>query len=885
MLPLVQCIAELAAIPPAGSRVRSSLTLPFAQAPSVELPADLPAWFTAILQTQGITSLAAYQWQALQHWLLGQHVCVSVPTGGGGGVVRLLALYHLLASAQPGHTLLLFAHKERELAQLAALMAWNAQASAEHRLTAAIYDGDTPSTERRVIKQSPPRLLLTTPEMLHAGILAYHAGWRAFFQGLRAVVLADVHCCSGALGAHVAHLMQRLQRLSQHYGAKPQYLLTSAPVANLQDVAQSLTGQPCTLVTGDAVNSYQHSRLLLEVHGPTELVVQDLVGRLSAADAPPLILPGQSASFPHAAPTAPQPVRSVIFLGVPRSLTLMHEYLSLLSTTQAHSLGILVLRGETPLERYLLRYPAVYEALWLQDLGIYPKNFLVTQRHQQCATAELAPAAARPTGKPEMPPQQPHRGLQLRNYEPFVALVAQHNGQLLTTVSPAQAFRYCFEGAIYSHGGHTFHVERRFLERRRILMRPIQATYLTRGIVQSSITEQQVETAVTKDTFRIANGALTYTETLQAYERIDARTGIRISVHALSEQRRKIHTQGVWIDVPAFTADHTAAYTAVHTLVHATLTSLPLFLADDAMSIRGALRRVAAGGAGLQAIFVDAHAGGNGTSAFLYRAHERLLRAGLQILLNCDCQYGCPRCIATQPCCDACVHNASVDRQAGVALLQRLLGEVVPALEQVRLPGTPPAGYSLTPHRFAPRHLYLRLTTQHSADEVGGWQHKHLLGLGVAVTYDTRDQQYRVYTAETVADLLSSLSTADLVIGFNLRDFDYQVLQPYTTAPLATLPTLALLDEVQHRLGFRLSLSHLIHETLGIDRPDDSLRTLAWFRQGDRDRIAEHCRRDIELLRTLVRHGATTGSVFYRDLAGARSAIPVQWPALEASAS
>ena len=61
-----------------------------------------------------------------------------------------------------------------------------------------MYDGDTPGTERRAIKQALPRLVLTTPEMLHMGILAYHGGWRAFFQELRYVVLADVQLAVGA---------------------------------------------------------------------------------------------------------------------------------------------------------------------------------------------------------------------------------------------------------------------------------------------------------------------------------------------------------------------------------------------------------------------------------------------------------------------------------------------------------------------------------------------------------------------------------------------------------------------------------------------------------------------------------------------------------------
>jgi len=271
----------------------------------------------------------------------------------------------------------------------------------------------------------------------------------------------------------------------------------------------------------------------------------------------------------------------------------------------------------------------------------------------------------------------------------------------------------------------------------------------------------------------------------------------------------------------------------------------------------------------VEAVFSDAQAGGNGTCALLYQAHERLLRVALQILLNCDCTHGCSRCVAMQQC-DTCESEGSLQRQAGIHILQRLVAEAVPTFASVAEDAAPQ-------HIQTARYVYLVLSTQKSAEDVGGWQHKHLLGLGVAVTYDTQEGRYNVYTAETVAALLASLREADLVIGFNTRDFDYQVLQPYTDVPLATLPTLAVLDEVQRTLGFRLSLRHLVKETLGIERPDDSLRTLQWYQEGERERIVQQCRRDLELLRELVRYGTGTGTVFYRDQAGVRTAVPVHW--------
>ena len=92
---------------------------------------------------------------------------------------------------------------------------------------------------------------------------------------------------------------------------------------------------------------------------------------------------------------------------------------------------------------------------------------------------------------------------------------------------------------------------------------------------------------------------------------------------------------------------------------------------------------------------------------------------------------------------------------------------------------------------------------------------------------------------------------------------------------------MVVLDAVQHSLGFRLSFRHLVQETLGIERPDDSLRTLQWYQEGDRERIVQQGCRDLELLRALVRYGASTGTVLYRDAAGVRTTIPVHWQRLQ----
>src|SRR5262249_46048091 len=98
-----------------------------------------------------------------------------------------------------------------------------------------IYDGDTPDHHRRKIKQDPPDVLITNPDMLHAGILAYHADWAPFLSRLRYIVLDELHVYRGVFGAHVHHILRRLRRLAALYGASPSIVAASATIGRADE--------------------------------------------------------------------------------------------------------------------------------------------------------------------------------------------------------------------------------------------------------------------------------------------------------------------------------------------------------------------------------------------------------------------------------------------------------------------------------------------------------------------------------------------------------------------------------------------------------------------------------------------------------------------------
>ncbi|MFQ6014863.1 MAG: ribonuclease H-like domain-containing protein [Anaerolineae bacterium] len=173
--------------------------------------------------------------------------------------------------------------------------------------------------------------------------------------------------------------------------------------------------------------------------------------------------------------------------------------------------------------------------------------------------------------------------------------------------------------------------------------------------------------------------------------------------------------------------------------------------------------------------------------------------------------------------------------------------------------------------------VFLDLETQRSFQEVGGRHNIKKLGLSVAVTYNTALGEYRHYTEDNVADLIEELKGADLVVGFNLRSFDYVVLKAYTDYPLKTLPTVDMLADVHRVLGFRLGLDTLANATLGVSKSADGLQAVRWWRQGKMKELTEYCQQDVEITRRLYEFGQEKKYIEYWDRRGRKKKIPVSW--------
>jgi len=175
------------------------------------------------------------------------------------------------------------------------------------------------------------------------------------------------------------------------------------------------------------------------------------------------------------------------------------------------------------------------------------------------------------------------------------------------------------------------------------------------------------------------------------------------------------------------------------------------------------------------------------------------------------------------------------------------------------------------------RILYFDLETQKSADDVGGWGNIHDMKLAVGVVWDSCEQEYFSYLEGAASQLVKKLQTADLVVGFNVKKFDYGVLQPYADFDLDEITTFDMLIDVNKKLGHRLSLNHLAENTLNAAKSADGLVSLQWYKEGKIDKIIEYCKQDVEITRDLFLYGESHGYVKYSTRSGVAKDLQVDW--------
>ena len=958
----------------ASRRLRSQVvfqkTLPATEAKWANTQEPWPDSIRVVLESAGITKLYRHQATAIDFIRNSQHVIVATPTASGKTLIYDLTVLEHFLSDPDATALYIFPLKALAQDQLQTFETLSSYLKPS-RPTAAIYDGDTSAYRRKRIREAPPNVVITNPEMLHLSLLAHHRKWAPFLSRLNMVVVDEVHTYRGVMGCHVAQIFRRFHRICQRYGISPTFIFSSATVSNPAQLAHQLTGLRVeTIDKSGAPRGPRHLVFLNPVLGPARASIHLLKAALKnglrtivytqsrkLTELIAMWAGGESGAFAdrisaYRAGLLPQERRdietrlasgdllavittSALELGIDigdLDLCLLVGYPgSVISTWQrggrvgrsGQDSALVLIAGEDALDQYFMRNPQDFINRKPEAAVVNPFNKQIMAQHLVCATAELTLRTEEKLLKEENAPEAlakleteghllrsadgkeiyarrkaPHRDIDIRGGGNRFQIIEAQTDKPIGEIDDYRAFRETHPGAVYLHKGNTFVVDHLDIHRQTITVTRAQVDYYTR-IRGHKLTEiLKINNQIYILGTNAYDGIIKVTDQVTEFEMWCNRTHRLLKRMPLDLPPQIFETQGMWLQIPDSIQRECETHAidlmgALHAIEHAAIGIFPLLVMADHNDV-GGLSTNYHPQVGSAVIFIyDGIPGGAGLTRQAFLKTQQLLRYTLKTIRDCPCEDGCPSCVHSPQCGSG---NRPMDKNAAIFILSRLDAQAKSQdIDEIdsHTPGKPKR-ISQEPHESQriqstatvdrmpnlPSMVHFGvfdLETQRSAAEVGGWHRADRMGISCGVGYDAQKDVFNEYRENQTSSLIANLKEFELVVGFNIKRFDYQVLRGYSDFDFSTLNTLDILEDIYRHLGFRLSLAHVTQETLGTTKTGDGLQALKWWKEGRLREIIDYCKMDVKLTRDLYLFGRENGHLIFRNRDQKRVRIPVDW--------
>jgi len=228
-----------------------------------DFPLDLDERLQRVLRTRGISRLYTHQRAAWDAVKAGKNPVIVTPTASGKTLCYNLPVLSTMAAHPEARALYLFPTKALSQDQMDEIVSLIGAVGLD--IKAHTFDGDTPSDARRKIRAAG-HIVITNPDMLHAGILPHHTKWIKLFENLRFVVIDEIHQYRGVFGSHLGNVLRRLKRVCAFYGSNPQFIACSATIQNPRELAEKLA--ETEFVTIDENGAPAGEKHLLMVNPP-----------------------------------------------------------------------------------------------------------------------------------------------------------------------------------------------------------------------------------------------------------------------------------------------------------------------------------------------------------------------------------------------------------------------------------------------------------------------------------------------------------------------------------------------------------------------------------------------------------------------------------------
>ena len=179
---------------------------------------DYPSWVNpqlqSVLKKRGMERLYKHQAQAIRFIRNGKDVVLVTPTASGKTLCYNLPVLQSILEEPETRALYLFPTKALAQDQMHEIYSLITDLKAD--IKTYTYDGDTPNDARQAIRKQG-HIVVTNPDMLHAGILPHHTKWQKLFTNLKYIVIDELHIYRGIFGSHFANVIRRLVRICRFY--------------------------------------------------------------------------------------------------------------------------------------------------------------------------------------------------------------------------------------------------------------------------------------------------------------------------------------------------------------------------------------------------------------------------------------------------------------------------------------------------------------------------------------------------------------------------------------------------------------------------------------------------------------------------------------------
>ena len=209
------------------------------------LPDDISPVLRTALTERGIDKLYSHQAESFKAARSGRDFVVVTPTASGKTLCYNLAVLQTILEQPESRALYLFPTKALSQDQQSELN--ESVLAGDLGVKIVTYDGDTP-VSLRVSARDKGQIVISNPDMLHAGVLPNHPKWIKFLRNLKYVVIDEIHTYRGIFGSHMTNLIRRLRRIARFYGSDPVFICCSATIGNPGDLASRIVEKEMLLI-------------------------------------------------------------------------------------------------------------------------------------------------------------------------------------------------------------------------------------------------------------------------------------------------------------------------------------------------------------------------------------------------------------------------------------------------------------------------------------------------------------------------------------------------------------------------------------------------------------------------------------------------------------